>query len=117
MEDEDKSLELKGEPAASSLERSRAGSGLVEGGRTGKVVGNSGVSFESETFSPKLGGNLSLLSKGKGELEFNGCTIANGGRTFESALTGAGFAVGGINKGAGCNVELVGVGNEIGGIA
>ena len=131
MEDEDKSLELKGEPAASSLERSRAGSGLVEDGRTGKVVGNSGVSFESETFSPKLGvfveigiddspklgGNLSLLSKGKGELEFNGCTIANGGRTFESALTGAGFAVGGINKGAGCNVELVGVGNEIGGIA
>lgn len=131
MEDEDKSPELKGEAAASSFERSRAGSGLVVGAGTGKVVGNSGVSVESRTLSPKLGGfvgigidespklggSLSLLSKGKGELEFNGCTIANGGRDFESALPGAGFAVGGINKGAGCKVELVGLGNEIGGTA
>ena len=32
-------------------------------------------------------------------------------------LPGTGFTVGGINKGAGCNEELIGLGNEIGGTA
>lgn len=131
IEDEDKSPELKGDVAASSLERSRAGSGLVEGSGTVNVVGNSGVSLETGTLSPKLGvfveigiddslklgGNLSLLFAGKVELEFNGCKFAIGGRAGNSALPGAGFTVGGINKGAGCNAELIGLGNEIGGTA
>ncbi len=131
IEDEDKSLELKGDVAASSLERSRTGSGLVEGSGTGNVVVNSGVSLESGTLSPKLGvfveigiddslklgGNLSLLFAGKVELDFNDCKFAIGGRAGNSALPSAGFAVGGINNGAGCNAELIGLGNEIGGTA
>ena len=131
IEDDDRSLEPKGEVAARSLGRSSAGSGLVVGTGIGKVVENSGFSLESGTLSPKpgvfvgiriddslkLGGNLSLLALGKVELELNGCTFANGERAGKSAMPGAGFAVGGINKGAGCNAELFGLGNEIGGTA
>ena len=129
IEEEFKLPVLKGEVAASSLGRSRAGSGFVVGAATGMDVGNSGDRLESGTLCPKLGvfvgigiddalklgGNLSLLLDGKGELEFSVCTFPNGGRAVISALPPAGIAVGGVNKGAGCNVELVGLENEIGG--
>ncbi len=85
IEDDDRSAEPPGGITVISLGRSRAGSGLVVGAGTGKLVENSGISLESRTLSPKpgvfvgigtdasrkLGENLSLLATGKEELEFD----------------------------------------------
>lgn len=97
----------------------------MEGGAE-RVAGNSGVTLDSEALRPKLGvlveigiddslklgGNLSMLLVEKGELDVD--VLGSGGRVFVAAMFGAGLAVGGINKGAGCVVELE-LGKEIGG--
>lgn len=128
----EESLGEEGEVLASSLGRSRAGNGLIAGGfvvaADDNVAGSSGVTLDSEAMISKLGGvveigiddwlklggNLSMLFVEKGELELAADVLGSGGRAFV-AVVFAGLAVGGIKRGAGCIVELEGLGNEIDG--
>ena len=118
------SLETDGEVIASS----RAGKGLiaggfVEGADAAKVAGSSGTLIPKPGVLVeigmddwlKLGGNLSLSFVENGELELAEVVLGNGGRVFAAAVFGAGLGEGGINRGAGCIVELEALGNEIGG--
>ncbi len=118
------SFETDGEVIA----RSRAGKGLIAGGfvasaDAAKVVGSSGtlipklgvlVEIGMDEWL-KLGGNLSLSFAENGELELAEIALGSGGRVFAAAVFCAGLEIGGINRGAGCIVELDALGNEIGG--
>ena len=122
------SLEVNGEVVASSLGKSKAGKGLIASGfvvgaDADKVAGSSGVLSPKLGVlveigvddSLKLGGNLSLLFVEKGELELANGALGSGCRVLVAAVLEAGLAFGGINKGAGCIVELEELGNAIDG--
>ncbi|HUP77230.1 MAG TPA: hypothetical protein VM260_01625 [Pirellula sp.] len=120
----DGSLETEGEVIASS----RAGKGLIAGGfvagaDAAKVAGSSGTLIPKPGVLVemgmddwlKLGGNLLLSFVDNGELELAEVVLGCARGVLAALVIDAGLAVGGINRGAGCIVELDALGNEIGG--